>query len=305
MADEKANELLKELAGEAFDTTGGDRWRSGQPLAGDPTAAHAAEQKPPQETTPPPEPTSGEKLVLGKWKSEEEAQRGIAELARFATTQKSENEALKTKLDAVSAALSVLNGGKANGQSNQPIDPLDELEALAIPKEPVSKAIQASVRQQIEAMLKPVADRQAADKAVVEMYPDYEQEFDPMMKFLNENPEIKSEVEYAESQGQYLLARKYAWLNYERLGRADAQKRGEQRGKSRQERVAETLPDASIGSPNARSDSRTPPAQSDWPSDDRMKYLKDMAQAGHPDLLWRETLGRILKSQGFDTPSRY
>src|SRR6266850_514832 len=91
---ELATELLGREGAEAFDSTGGDRWRSGQPLVSDPTAlnlpAKPPESPPPVEPETPPkevakeEPTSSEsaepKLVLGKYKTEADAEKGLHEL---------------------------------------------------------------------------------------------------------------------------------------------------------------------------------------------------------------------------------
>lgn len=302
--------LLGELAGEAFEKTGGDVYRSGQPLVGDKTVEHAAEtkseEKPAEKVT---EPTS-ESLIAGKWKTPAEAEKGVHELIHMAKSAMQERDAFKTKVDAMTAALSAISGGGTpqNGDS-APKDPmseaLSELESIAIPSEPIAKAIQIGVQREIQNMLKPVAERQRADQEIVKLYPDYEKEFDGVLEFLEKNADIKKEVEYAEAQGQYLLARKYAWLNFDRQARAPRQQgETEKKAQKREERVRETLPDAGVGVAGQRSEGRAPAPTADWPTEERMGYLKDMAKAGHPDILWRETIGRILTNQGFPSIDR-
>src|SRR2546422_9447469 len=86
---ELASELLSKEAGEMFDSTGGDRWRAGQPLVADPTTLNlppkAPESPPPEESATSPkeeaktETTSVEsapepKLIAGKYKTEADAE---------------------------------------------------------------------------------------------------------------------------------------------------------------------------------------------------------------------------------------
>lgn len=296
---EAATKLLGELGDQAFNETGGDTWRSGQPLLNDPTSQHKAqdeaEASPPakkQGTTPSDEKasTAFEKPLAGKWKTTEEAERGVHELLQYARTAKDERDQFKTKLDLVEG---LLNGRR--GEPEVPLDPLDELENMvAIPKDPLKRAIRSEIDHAIQEIVKPQMERQKADKAILEKYPEYGEEFDNLLEFLEKNPDIKEEVAYAESQGQYLMARRYAFSLYNAQKQATQQVEGTKRAQSRAEKVAETRPDAAIISPS-RHDGRSEPApESDWPTKDRMDYLKGMARAGHQDLLWRETIGKLL-----------
>lgn len=297
--EQKAAEgLLDELGKEMFETTGGDRWKSGQPLPGSPEA-EAAKEVPAKEpekagTTP-----AEKKLIAGKYESLEAAEKGIHELTQFANQKAASEEALSRKVEAMETALRAMTGVSAAPEPEAKIDPLESLEKeWGLPKAPIEKAIDQKVDERLQAMFKPIVDRQKADQEIVKQFPDYEKEFDNLLEFLEKNPSVKQRVEYAERQGQHLMAREYAWLQFERTIRADRQNGVVEKVKAREEKRADSLPDASVTT-TVRNDSRHGAPAEEWPDEKRMEYLQRMAQHGHQDLLWRETIGTILKKQGF------
>jgi len=305
--EEAAAKLLEEISGEMFEKTGGDVWRSGQPLRDDPTArasqeaadaAKAASEK----EKPAEKPKSGvaaqettsdwDEPLAGKWKNREAAEKGVHELVHYAKAALARADAAEEKLKGLGKTL---NG---NEKEESLSDPFDELEAVAMPREPLKKAIRAEAQNLINEMLKPVAERQKADAEIVKMFPEYSEKFDGLLEFLEKNPQVKQDVEYAEAQGQYLMARRYAWTLYAAQEQVKAQDGQVDKAKERAERVADTRPDAAIITPS-KSEQRTIPKEPDWPSKERMEYLKNMAAGGHQDILWRETIGKLLDAQGF------
>ncbi len=304
--DKAAGSLLDELGKEMFDTTGGDRWKSGQPLPGSPeaeTAKEAPATEPKEAGATPAE----KKLIAGKYETLEAAEKGIHELTQFANQKAANEEALARKVEAMETALRAMTGVAAPKPAPEAVDPLETLEKeWGLPKEPIEKALDQKVDQRLQAMFKPILDRQKADQEIVKQFPEYEKEFDGLLEFLEKNPAVKQRVEYAERQGEYLMAREYAWLQFERTNREVKQANVNGKVKEREVKKAEELQDAGV-TQVVRNDSRKPPGETpaapaaDWPDAKRMEYLQGLAARGHQDVLWRETIGKILEKQGFPT----
>lgn len=309
MSDEgKAAEgLLDELGKEMFETTGGDRWKSGQPLAGSPEA-DAAKDVPAKEPEKAESTSAEKKLIAGKFETVEAAEKGIHEMGQLISQKTASEEALTRKAEALEAALRAVVGVKPAAEpAPEAVDPLESLEKeWGLPKAPIEKALEQKVEQKLQAMFKPIVDRQKADAEIVKQFPEYEKSFDGLLEFLEKNPKVKEQVEYAERQGQYLMAREYAWLQFERTVRNEQKVSTNGVAKVQAEKRAEALQDAGVTAAT-RSDGRKPPGEAvretggDWPDAKRMEYLQGLAQRGHQDVLWRETIGKILDKQGFST----
>lgn len=295
--DQRVAQLLGNIGNEAFSTTGGDIWNAGQPLSGDLTAEHAKESAKPVEK-PAVETTSDQKLIAGKWKTDEEAQKGIHELIHYAKASLERAEKAEVERNELVKRLgSVLSPG--NGAPTI-VDPLDELESVAaIPKEHFRKAVRGEFDSWMAEKLQPEVDKRKADEEVVKIFPEYGKEFDNMLAFVNQNPAIRDDVAYAEQKGEYLLARKYAWSLFDAHRKAIRQDKVSEQVQTRQEKVEESRPDAGFLG-GTGTGGHGPEATRDWPEPKRLEYLKKLAKSGHPDMLFRETIGRMLDRQGWE-----
>lgn len=300
--DESFGSAVSNLANEVFESTGGDVYGSGRTTAEDAEGKSSGPEGEKTEGEGKKETTSSDSPFLGNWKTKDDAESGIRELQTHAKTAlQRADEALREKQELegkLNTLIQVLGGKK-----EEPVaDPLETLENLAaIPREHFSKAVDALIERKFESIMKPVNDRRAADKQMLEIAPEYGNEVPNIVAWLDKNPDVRSEVEYAESKGEYLLARKFAWKLYNAT--RDAEKSAEVGGKrdSRIEKIKDALPDAGIINEtraDTRLDAASADSNADWPSPERMKYLKSKFQ-DNPDLMWRETIGKMLEQQGF------
>ena len=296
MADEKsvvelATELLAKEADNALEQTGGDVWRAGKPLLNDPANQPKAESQPPAENSPsepakegttPPE--TKEELIAGKWKTNEDAEKGVHELIQYA----------KRAMDRVSE----LEAKIPKPVQEEVIDPVLKLEQMTgIPHQTMNEAIEAKASEVVTKMFAPAIAKIQADQEVIAKIPDYEKEFPKLQAFVDANPDIRKAVSEAEGAGQYVLAREWAWMKFDHSRRSEQEARLKDEGKKREERVKETTADAGVLKPG-QTEARTAPAEPQL-SDERFGQLVEMARSGHPSLLWRETIGKNLPKDIF------
>jgi hypothetical protein len=307
-AEELAGEILGEISNDVFELTGGDRYRAGQPLQGDPSVEKPEASGPPApesaeaakpETEPAPEGTSrdekgrfiakeAEWFLPGLYKTQEDAIKGIHETKRYAS------EALDRK----KAAEAELEKLKTPAPAETVSDPLTELEVYGVPKELMQKAIESGSKRAMQQIFEPMARRIDADQKIVSMYPEYGPKFTELAAFVESQPELKQKVERAESSGEFLLARELAWLNFERF---NAAKSAEVTSKKTEHQVAaakEKMADAAVTKPSQAETRTRPSAQSpnDIP-DEKFTDLMELAKAGYPSPLWRSTIGAVLERE--------
>jgi hypothetical protein len=294
------SEALDNLGKDVYEGTGGNVYGAGQPATEDNEAEveAKADEKGKSETT------STEALIAGKWKTDEEARNGVHELTHYAKNaleRADQATAAKAEMEAkLNTLIQVLGGAK---KDETPPDALAELESLAaIPQAQFAKAVDILIERKFENIMKPVNDRRNADAEMLKIAPEYGDRVPEIIEFLNKNPDVKAEVEYAESKGEYLLARKFAWKVFDATQKSVTSTEVAKKRDSRIEKIKDALPDAGIvGASRAdeRINNDAPSSESDWPSQERMQYLQRKAREGHADILWRETIGKMLDKQGF------
>lgn len=321
MADEKVPEkveltpeqrvaaTLNAIGEGAFSETGGDIWSAGQPLAGDPAARHAAEAKAAAEksasTEQKPEtkagatPTEGGELIAGKWKTKEEAEKGIHELIGYTKTALDRAEKADADRNRLIEGLAgLLNPQVGNGKTT---DPWTEWESVAaVPKEVLQKTLDAYFDRKLADMSAPLVAKQQADQEIIKLYPDYVKEFDNLTAWVEQNPEIKADIEYAVGKGEHLMARKYAWRLYDQARKALGQEKMAEKVKERTEKRVVERADAGLLGGTGTGGQLPAEDEHKWPDAERMKYLKNLYDQGHQDPLLRETIGKMLDRQGFD-----
>lgn len=281
-----AKELLDGAAAEAFDSTGGDRYRSGQPLASE-SAQPVAESQPPAEAPPAEpakeEPTSPERLIAGKWKTDAEAERGYHEIVQHAKRLQDRVMELETKLAPPPAT---------------PPDPLTALEEVTgVPRTLQEQAMRAVAERTLQEVFGPAIARVQADAEVVKEIPEYEKELPQLNAWLEEHPEVKADMQAAEAQGSYALAKKYAWLNYDRARNVTKETILKEEAKATKEKKEEARVDAAVLKPSQTEARAT--TEEKGLSDERFAHLVELAKSGHPSPLWRETIGKNLSKDVF------
>lgn len=304
-ATQLAGELLGEISQDVFDLTGGDRYRAGEPLLGDPSVEKPAADGPPvseqadatvatdaDTKAPSEEPVRDEKgrftksepdaewFLPGLYKTKEEAIKGIHETKRYASDALDKANAAKTEPKAEEA------------------DPLTDLENYGVPKDVMGKAITAGAQKALQQLLEPMAKRIDADRKIVTLYPDYGKNFEDLAAFVESEPELMQKVNRAEAAGEFLLARELAWLNYERFNASKAERAKESKRGQQVERAKETMADAAVTKPS-QAETRTRPAvpsPNDIP-EEKFADLLELAKAGYPTPLWKSTIGATLERE--------
>lgn len=295
-AQQLANDALGAIGTEMMEKTGGDRWRAGQPLLTEPEQqslpATEAEAEPTpvdggETTDAGTKPTSepGEKLILGKWKSEEEALRGYHEAVHMGNAAKAERDSLAARLAAVERTIAPV--------SRPEMDPFDELEAFGLPKEVTERAVKHLTQKAVQEMFAPTFHQIQADKDIIQKYPEYKDRFNDLSAFVETNADVKDSVQRAEAVGEYGLAREYAWLKFVNSGVQQIESDLKAADASRSAEIRATRKDAAVQAA-PRTDTRTKPSEDTGITSERLEYLKGLAKAGHPTPLWRETIGRTL-----------
>jgi len=301
-----ATELLSAIGDEALEGTGGDRYRAGQPLLNDPSAPPAQ----PKEDGKPVEPPSGTPavegadapssppapakpdLVFGQYKSLEEAERGLHETRRYAREAKEEAASAQ-------AELARLRSQFAPQRPESTTNPFDDLSAIGVPKEPLEAAMRAIVQETIQKTFGPAAQRVQADQQILKEFPQYGERFEEMQQFVESVPDLKAKVDRAEADGQYLLAREVAWLNFERQIAQTRQAELEAQGQQRVETAQSKMADAAVTKPSqatARTQKQSKGSPNDLPDEDYQRLI-NLAKSGHSAPLWRETIGWALAQQ--------
>jgi len=296
--DDALRQVTQEIGQEVLDTTGGDHYRSGQPLKGQPdyqepapTAAKPAPETEPVSKTPTVEETRYG--PGGKYKSMEEWEKATIEagntISRLAKERDEFEARLKTVEDTVSPKPQVED------------DPLDEIENFGLPKAPLKKAVEREVQRVLREAAEPYNARVKADQEVLTKYPEYKDSFNDLIGFLKENPDVERQVQLAEQSGNYGLAREFAWLKFtaQRGTAVEADKLAqvEEQGKARaQAKVDAAVPDAK------RSDTRD---RSSAPKDtktitmEELEDLKTLAKSGYEQKAWARTLAPLLPKEWF------
>jgi hypothetical protein len=298
MEDPKENRdqlssLLTEISDEMLERTGGDRYRSGQPLLSDPsfTPPPQAEEPPvveptsteaqPSAETPDSKPTSEpEKLILGKWKSEDEAIRGYHEAVHMGNAAKAERDALAVQVAALRTQL--------GGEVKPPVDPDDEIEAFGVPKDPLNRMIERRARQVVNDMFAPALQQIQADQEIVQKYPEYQTRSKELFNFVDANPDIKASVEAAEKAGQFGLAREFAWLRFTAANATKIETETKLASETRTQEIKATRRDAGVNTAQ-RAEARAKPPEQGLTEKD-FERLKELAKAGHPTPLLRASM---------------
>jgi hypothetical protein len=282
----KALDALNKIAGDAYDRTGGDVFGTEPPVEppAEPTLAEAL--APTSEEPPKTEPTSEPvPLILGKWKTTEEAERGYHEAVRMG------NEA-KARADAAEQALAATRKIVSPETTSVTEDPLDQIENYGVPKELIAKAIEDRVRKAIPEYFAPALAISQADKQIVEKYPDYAEKFSEIEQFAQSDPMVWSEIGELNGKGNFLAARQIAYLNWKVASTVQAV---ETETKAKAERTVEAKNarvDAGVGT-SRRADSRTASTSTE-PSQEEEDRLLKLYKAGHPAPYLRAKLDSML-----------
>lgn len=295
-AQQLAAALLSEIGEGALEVTGGDRYRSGQPLLSDPSAPSAPSGPPAEQgkeappATPPPATVEGADWFLpGLYKTQEDAIRGVHETKRYASEAVDRAKATEAELSRMREALMPKQVAP---------DPLAEMENYGVPREPLQTAIEAVARQSIEKMFAPMQKRIEADQKIVELFPEYQPKFSELAAFVDSQPELKEKVVRAEAAGEFLLARELAWLNYERSKVAQESAVVASAATHRENEAKRTMADAMVTKPS-QAESRATPIE-DSPnnlSGEQFTDLISLAKSGYAQPLWRQTIGTVLAKQ--------
>lgn len=288
----RAFEALDRIAQEAYDKTGGDVFGTEPP----PVESQPPTEPPPSDAsseTDPAEPPATEptsepaKLVFGKYKTLEEAERGYWESANAMNLAKAEADAAKARLADVQK---VATGTAPAGES----DPLDEIENYGVPKAVIAKAIQKVARDEINAMFAPAMQRAEADKQIIQTHPEYQERFGEIERFVEGSPEIAQQVIQLNNSGNYLAARQIAYLNWKVSEGAKAVETKVAAESARKEEVKDARRDAGVGS-TRRADTRTA-GEKPVKTPEEEKRLLDLYKSGHPTPYLRHKLDGLLPS---------
>lgn len=298
-------EMVKATSGIAdavFDATGGAIHaplqekieQASQPKS---TEAPTAPAEPPAPAAAPAPTAEPPRKIAGKYTSIDEAEKGIFEAGNTISAQARELDELR-----------------AFKQAHQPppapaapvADPLDEIERFGVPKEPLKAAIQAAAAQATQqawdSVLKPLQVKAEADQRITQEVPEYAARNAELNAFLKANPELDREITAAESQAttpdQHYMVRKYAWMHFSQaMGTArEAELQGQ--ANERKQSVEKARVDAVVPKAPTTTTRDTPakPAAEEW-NPERQQQLIDLARAGHPGALWRNTIGTVLAKQ--------
>lgn len=295
-AEGQAQSLLDQISEAALKETGGDVWRSGQPLATPnhpPVEKKEADAKPAEGegSTPPPskEAPSWDPGVdyLKKYKSPEEAAKGIDNLLQKVQEQERELAQLKAPPK----------------QETPPADPADELVNYGLPKEPIKALMEQAFLSMLEKQSKPVMERLKADQEIISRYPDYKEKFSDLSQWLETKPDLKNQVVEAENAGHYLLAREYAWLHYTRNGASQAETQMKERAKAETQENKKAKMDARTMANGQTTEPRPNPAQEAEERKiikaDEFERLVALAKDGYEAPLWRRAIGETLSKDVF------
>ncbi len=285
-----ARGLLNAIGEEALGETGGDRWKSGQPIVA-PTIDVRSETgspapEPPAKEEKAPEKTEAEPewFIPGSYKTREEAIKGIAETRKWASEGWDRVKAMEPLLS------------KPTPAPEPESDPLVELENFGVPRAALKSAIEQLSQQTVTKMFEPAIRKMEADRQIVSKYPEYQDNFDSLSQFVQNQPELLEKVTRAENAGEYLLARELAWLHYERGGKVAKAQELTAANTERVEKAKAVMADAAVVKPSA-TDSRTDDAyfSPNQIPENKFNDLIELAKAGYPQQLWKNTIGAGLE----------
>lgn len=281
----KAQATLDNITQEAWSKTGGDIYGTEppveQPVDSPPVTettqesvpAASPSETPATETTSEPVP-----LIFGKYKTTEEAERGYFEAVRMG------NEA-KSKLDTVQKTV-------VDGPTPVEEDPLDSIENYGVPKDLIARAIDSRVQKGIGEYFRPAIQISQADKQIIEKYPDYQEKFSEIEAHAQGDPEVWQQINELNQGGNYLAARRVAYLNW-KVAQANAAVEHKTAAESaRKEEVKDARRDAGVGA-TRRSDSRTAADKPPVSAEDE-KRLIDLYKSGHTTPYLRHKLDGLL-----------
>jgi hypothetical protein len=266
----KSQTILDSITQDAFDKTGGDVYETEPPA--EPTADSQPAAAPAEDTSASPavaaesEPTSEPaKLIFGKYKTPEEAERGYFEAVRMG------NEA-KSRLDTVEKAV-------APGPTPAAEDPDAEVELYGMPKEVIGRIVDRRTRAAIAEYFAPAIQATNADKQIVERYPDYAEKFSEIEKFAQSSPEVWQQIEALNGAGQQFAARQIAYLNWKVSTAAQAEETKATAETARKTEAKDTRRDAGVGT-SRRADTRTTP-EIKGPTAEEEARLLGLYKQGH------------------------
>lgn len=279
-----ASEVLSEISNDMFEQTGGDRYTRAMPS--DPATQHSEPsegEKPPKEQENPKEEKASEvEDVLAQAK----------EALDKMNASEAKNSTLAKKITELEAMLVALS------PSEKSDDPYELLEKESyVPKELLEKAVALGVEKKLQEMMQPEIARKAADAEIIKLYPEYAKDYQEMLAFLDKNPTVARDVQYATEKGEHLLARKFAYTLFRSAKTAYQKSENNGKAAEREEKVKEAKADAGVLKTPRQPKSEQPAPK--WPSRERMEQLKESAKRGHPEQLYRETIGVLLEEQGF------
>jgi hypothetical protein len=313
--------VLAAIGEEAFEKTGGDIWQSGKdPEFTSPAVEKAVVEK--NEGSAPVEPADGgstppqakpltvseaEKVILaelgplvGKYNSLDELKQGIHRLTHERTEYLT-----KTQMFEAAAA----RASETPPPNLPPEDPLDQLEILGLPKEPLIQAIDFAVRRTIEqanqAEVAKYEARVKADSEVIEKYPEYKERFDDLSKWLDTRPDLKGKVVEAEKAGYHTLAREFAWLNFSREVDSPKEAILKEEAKVAATKAKDFRTDAQVLTNGQEPNARVQPTEEQVASErkiikrEELDRLVGLARDGYAAPLWRRAIGETLPKEVF------
>ena len=284
-----SQDRLAAIVNDAFDRTGGDVYETepppadSQPAAEQPATEPAEAALPAKEeptSTPPPK-------VFNKYNNLEEAERGYFSAVEMGNQAKARADEAEARLARITSAA---------GPTPAPeVDPLDEIENYGVPKELIAKVVDHRVKQGFTELFTPMIEKSQADQKIIEKYPDYQEHFSEIEKFVESDPDLSLEVAGLNKTGNYLAARRSAYLNW-KVAQANAV--AEQKvaaDSARKEEATTARRDAGVGS-TRRADTRTAPVREGL-TPEKEKDLLDLYHAGHPAPYLRAKLDGMLPSE--------
>jgi hypothetical protein len=151
---------------------------------------------PPQQQQPtPPEPSSAansETLIFGKYKSMEEAERGLYETATSAAALKEMNDRLVEQ----NRQLADIATRQLQQPSVPETDPLAELQKWAVPVEPIRKAIQQEAKrianETLHEQLGPLQESVRARQRIEQRLPGFGTREGQINSFMAQNPQLQN-----------------------------------------------------------------------------------------------------------------
>lgn len=195
--------------GAAPGSTPGQPQQFTQAPAVDPQAQAAAQ---PSQAAPSGE--GAQKLLLGKFKTEDEATRAHHLLIHSLNQLKAENDALKAAKPA-SAPVIPTTTDLSPGR----VDPTAEDEkwrtGYGIDPADLDARIEARARILLEQQNAPMRAMQAAEQYIVTQYPDFPAKVDDVRAFVAANPAVDARVKDLHSRGLYAEAMEIGYLAYD------------------------------------------------------------------------------------------